>query len=146
VQDAIAIVVVGVVVVAAIIGLAIALGSSGKLYDQIGRGGLSIGDERDGPMRASAPAPAVSAAERDTEIRQLLEARNERRAAKGEATVDVEAELRRLTAPSVDDELRDEIRQLVEARNARRVARGHGPLDVEAEVARRIREINDPGP
>jgi hypothetical protein len=97
-------------------------------------------------MRASAPAPAVSAAERDTEIRQLLEARNERRAAKGEATVDVEAELRRLTAPSVDDELRDEIRQLVEARNARRMARGHGPLDVEAEVARRIREINDPGP
>jgi hypothetical protein len=134
------------VVVAAIVGLAIALGSSGKLYDQIGRGGLSIGDERDGPVRASVAVPAVSAAERDTEIRQLLEARNERRAAKGEATVDVEAELRRLTAPSVDDELRDEIRQLVEARNARRVARGHGPLDVEAEVARRIREIDDPAP
>jgi hypothetical protein len=146
VEDAFAIVVVGVVIVAGLVGVAILLGSSGKLYDQIGRGGLSIGDERDGPARPSATAPAVSAAERDAEIRQLLEARNERRAAKGEAPVDVDEELRRLTAPAIDDDLREEIRQLVEARNARRIARGQEPLDVEAEVERRVREIDDTAP
>jgi hypothetical protein len=82
----------------------------------------------------------ASSAERDAEIRQLLEARNARRAARGEPPVDVEAELRALTAPpATDPELAAEVRQLVEARNARRIARGQPPLDVEAEVSKRLR-------
>jgi Spy/CpxP family protein refolding chaperone len=121
-------VVVGVAAVAAVWALV----TSGGSYDQIGRGGMSIGDER--------PAPAASSGdEREAEIRQMLEARNARRAARGEAPEDVETQLRALTAP--DPGLREEVRTLVEARNARRVARGEEPLDVEAEVDRRLREL-----
>jgi hypothetical protein len=126
-------VVVGVAAVAAIW----ALMTSGGSYDQIGRGGMSIGEDQ--------PAPAASgagtAAEREAEIRQMLEARNARRAARGEATEDVDAQLRALTAPAADPELREEVRTLVEARNARRVARGEEPLDVEAETDRQLREL-----
>ena len=121
-------VVVGVAVIAAVWALA----TSGGSYDQIGAGGLSAGE---GP--SSRPA---AAAEREAEIRQMLEARNARRAARGEEPLDVDAELRALAAPA-DPELRDEVRALVEARNARRVARGEQPLDVEAEVDRRLREL-----
>ncbi len=123
-------VVVGVAAVAAVWALV----TSGGSYDQIGSGGLSV-DERQ-----PAAGPAV-AAERDAEIRQMLEARNARRTARGEAPLDVDAELRALSAPPADPELRDEVRALVEARNARRVARGEEPLDVEAEVDRRLREL-----
>src|SRR5918992_6185543 len=96
-------------------------------------GGGRTGD--DGPPLAG----PVAAAEREAEIRQMLEARNARRAARGEAPVDVDAELRALDAPA-DPELREEVRALVEARNARLVARGEQPLDVEAEIDRRLRE------
>jgi hypothetical protein len=71
----------------------------------------------------------------------MLGARNARREARGEAPVDVEEELRALTAPPADPGLREEVRQLVEARNNRRVAKGQEPLDVEAEVSRRLREL-----
>jgi hypothetical protein len=86
---------------------------------------------------------AASAAERDDEIRQMLEARNARRAAQGRPTVDVEAELAELTrpAPITDPEILEEVRTLVEARNARRIARGKEPLDVEAEIARQLRDL-----
>src|SRR5829696_2147075 len=110
---------------------------SGGSYDRIGRGGMSIGEDRPDPPGAR--AGPVSAAERDAEIRQYLAARNARRAARGEPPVDVEAELRALTAPAADPELAAEVRQLVEARNARRLARGQPPLDVEAEVSKRLR-------
>ena|SRR5215207_8224657 len=136
-RDPFLLVVIGVSVLA-FVGAVIALATSGGSYDRIGRGGLSIGDDLPAPARA--PARQVSVAERDTEIRQLLEARNARRAARGEPPVDVEAELRALTAPAADPELAAEVRQLVEARNARRVARGQAPLDVEAEVSKRLRE------
>ncbi|HET9074324.1 MAG TPA: hypothetical protein VFN48_07075 [Solirubrobacteraceae bacterium] len=44
------------------------------------------------------PVPqAVAAAERDSEIRQMIEARNARRLRRGEAALDVEAEISRLT-------------------------------------------------
>jgi hypothetical protein len=136
--DAFAIVLFTVVGVAAVLAV-VALVTSSGAYDQIGRGGLSIDD------RAPAgrdPAP-VAAAEREAEIRQMLEARNSRRAARGEPTQDVEAELRALTAApaSADPELRDEVRALVESRNARRVACGEEPLDVEAETDRRLRDL-----
>jgi hypothetical protein len=82
-----------------------------------------------------------TAAEREAEIRQMLEARNARRAARGEAPQDVDAQLRELTAPAPDPELRAEVRALVESRNARRIERGEEPLDVEAETERRLREL-----
>jgi hypothetical protein len=101
---------------------------------------MSIDDDRPAQRQ---PSP-MTIAMRDTEIRQMLEARNARRAARGEAPQDVEAELRALTAPApaaADPELRDEVRALVEARNARLVARGEAALDVEAETERRLREL-----
>jgi hypothetical protein len=137
-DDAFLIVVIGVSLLG-FVGAVIALATSGGSYDQIGRGGLSIGDER--PEAPGRPAAPVSAAERDAEIRQYLEARNARRAARGLEPVDVEAELRALTRPAADPELAAEVRQLVEARNARRVARGQPPLDVEAEVSKRLSDM-----
>jgi hypothetical protein len=128
-QDAFAIVlfvVVGIAVVAAIWALATSRGS----FDQIGRGGMSIGEDR---------PPAADAAAREAEIRQMLEARNARRAARGEAVQDVDAQVRALT--TADPELREEVRALVEAANARRAARGEPPLDVEAEIDRRLRDL-----
>jgi hypothetical protein len=121
--------VVVLVSVLALVGAVVALAMSGGSYDQIGSGGLSL-EER----------PATSA-ERDAEIRQYLAARNARRAARGEEPVDVEAELRALTAPAADPELEAEVRQVVEARNARRIARGEAPLDVDAEVWKRLRDL-----
>jgi hypothetical protein len=126
-------VVVGVAAVAAIWALI----TSGGSYDQIGRGGMSIDAEGPAPI-AHHPG---TAAEREAEIRQMLEARNARRAARGEAPQDVDAQLRELTAPAPDPELRAEVRALVESRNARRIERGEEPLDVEAETERRLRDL-----
>jgi hypothetical protein len=130
-EDAFAIVlfvVVGIAFVAAVW----ALSTSRSSYDQIGSGGLV----------SSPPETTTTAAERDAEIRQMLEARNAIRTARGEEAHDVDAELRALTGTADDDpELREEVRSLVEATNARRVARGQEPLDVEAEIDRRLREL-----
>jgi hypothetical protein len=123
------------VVAASVVIAVITLFWRGKTYDQIGRGG--IGDERE--VRPA--PPAASTAERDAEIRQMLQARNARHAARGEDQVDVEDELARLTAPAADPALVEEIRELVIARNARREARGEPPLDVDAEVERQLREL-----
>jgi hypothetical protein len=135
-QEAFGIVIFGVVIVAAIVAIITLFGRS-KAYEQIGRGGLSIRDE----AMPKEPTGAVAARERDEEIRQMLDARNERRARRGEAPVDVDAELARLTAPAVDPGLEAEVRQLVIARNERRQRRGQPPLDVEEEVARQLREL-----
>jgi hypothetical protein len=143
IQDAFWVVLLAVIVGGALIAV-LTLLITGRLYDQIGRGGLSINEERGRghPAAPSSPAAAAAAArERDDEIRQLLTARNERRIRRGEEPLDVESELRRLTAPAVDPELREEIRQLVVARNERRQRAGKEPLDVEAEVERQVREL-----
>jgi hypothetical protein len=140
-QDAFGIVLFVVVGVSVVVAL-VSLFGRGRLYDDIGRGGLSIGEDRD--MRPSAPAGApISRAEREEEIRQMLEARNARRAARGEAPIDVERELQELTRPPAaqDPEILEEVRTLVQARNARRVARGQEPLDVEAEIERQLRDL-----
>jgi hypothetical protein len=139
-QDAFGIVIFAVVAISAVIAV-VSLFSRGKLYDEIGRGG--IGDDREIKPAAnqSHPSGYVDVAERDAEIRQMLGARNARAAARGEAEVDVEDELARLTAPAVDPGLRDEVRDMVIARNARREARGEAPLDVEAETDRQLREF-----
>lgn len=127
-------VVVGISAVAAVVSLFF----RGKVYDEIGRGG--IGDDRE--IGSTTPqGGAVDLAERDAEIRQMLGARNARAAARGEAEVDVEGELQRLTAPAADPALREEVRELVVARNRRREARGEAPLDVEQEVERQLREF-----
>jgi hypothetical protein len=137
-QDAFGIVIFAVVGISAVIAV-ISLFGRGRMYDDIGRGGLSIGEDRDmRPRRTGAAASTpVNRAERDDEIRQMLEARNARRAARGEPPADVDAELQALTAPD-DPGLREEVRTLVEATNARRAARGEPPLDVEAEIDRRL--------
>lgn len=133
------IVVITVALLAVVVAVLIAL-TGGMGHDEIGSGGLDL---------ASPPgdAPAASgAAVRDEEIRQMVEARNARRAARGQAPVDADAEVARLQAelapaPGADAALREEVRQLVEARNARLVARGEAPLDVEAETERRLRSL-----
>lgn len=130
--------------VAAVLAV-VALIMSGRTWSDFGRGGLVM--DRD-ETRAR-PGPAASAAERDEDIRSMLQARNARRLRRGEAPIDVESELARLTAPGagadaageVDPELAEEVRQLVQARNARRLRAGKAPLDVEAELARELRRI-----
>ncbi len=119
-----------------VLGAVAALLFSSKTWEEYSSRGRFMLDSD--LVRHPQPASATSAAERDTEIRQLIEARNARAIRRGEPTVDVDAELKRLTAPLVDSGLRDEIRQLVIARNHRRVRAGKPPLDVDAEVEREI--------
>jgi len=142
-QDAFGIVLFVVVGVGAVIAI-VSLFGRGRLYDDIGRGGMSIGEDRElRPRAPSSAAAPVNVAERDDEIRQMLVARNARRAARGEEPVDVERELHALTHPPATDdpEVLEEVRALVEARNARRIARGREPLDVEAEIRRQLRDL-----
>lgn len=140
VQEAFGIVVVAVVVAAAIVAI-VTLAGTGRAYGQIGRGGLSLGDGADRPAHEPALGSGAAIAERDAEIRQMLEARNARRVRQGREPLDVEAELAALMAPRIDAALEREIRDLVRARNARRARQGKPALDVEAEVAREIREL-----
>ena len=122
-----------------VIGLA-ALAFSGRAWDDYGKNRLVMDNELAGGPKAGSAAATV---ERDDEIRQLLEARNARRARRGQAPVDVEDELRRLTVPQIDADLREEIRDMVIARNHRRARTGKPPLDVETEVERQIGELAD---
>jgi hypothetical protein len=138
--DALGIVIVVVVIAAALIAVG-TLVTSGRTYDQIGRGGLSLRDGSDRPAREPARSGAVAARERDDEIRQLVEARNERRRRRGLAPVDVDEAIRELERPAIDPGLEAEVRALVVARNERRARQGREPLDVEAEVARELREL-----
>jgi hypothetical protein len=112
-----------------------ALARSGKTWEDYGKNRLLTDSELGGPAAAGS---AAALKERDIEIRQLLEARNARRARRGEPELDIELELSRLTAPAIDDGLRAEIRDLVIARNHRRARAGKPPLDVEAEIEREI--------
>jgi hypothetical protein len=135
-----------VIWVVCVLAVVIALGLlvvSGKTWDDFGKGRFAL--DRDSG-RDSGSAFGAGTAERDAEIRQLLEARNARRARRGEAPIDVEREFAGLTGPkgaNVDPELREEIRQLVVARNHRRVRAGQPPLDVEAEIEREIAGLGD---
>jgi hypothetical protein len=137
---------------------AVLFGGAFGVLDQLGRGGLALDDApRAARPGSSGPRPggALDRAEREAEIRQLVQARHDRRTARGEQPFDVEAEVQRLLALGpdgdpdrtpdekgrIDDELRIEVRQLVIARNERRLARGESPLDVEAEVERQLRSL-----
>ena len=126
-----------VVCVLAVIAAAISYWGTGNIYKGIGRSGpFSIDDAE------PRPSP-TSPAEAREELRQMLEAKSARREARGEAPLDVDAELAALSSAPVraDPGLRDEVRQLVVARNERRQRQGKPPLDVEAEVARELREL-----
>jgi hypothetical protein len=136
VEDAFGTVVIVVAVVGAVIAL-ITLAGTGRSYRQIGGGGLT--HDGDGALEGARPSPD---AERDEEIRQMVDARNARRERRGEAPVDVDAELARLASPAVDPGLHDEVRDLVVATNLRRVRAGKEPLDVDTEVLRRLRDLN----
>ncbi len=120
-EEAFAVVLFVVVAVAAVAAVW-ALATSGGSYDQIGAGGIDRVPER-----------PTTEAERNAEIQEMLAASTARRAARGEAPLDLGA--------LADPDVREEVRALVERRNARRIARGQEPLDVEAEVERRLREL-----
>jgi hypothetical protein len=128
----------------AVVVAAVSFYGSGRIYKGLGRSGAFSMDEG-GEERRSRPAPKTAAtdAEAREEIRQMLEAKSARREARGEAPLDIEAELAQLSSPSVqaDPELREEVRQLVEARNERRRRQGKEPLDVEKEIDRQLREL-----
>ena len=117
-------------------------GAAASSYSQIGGGGL------DAPIGDDAPPGPPPPDERDDEIRQLLEARNARRVRRGEAPLDVEAELAALIgaalAPGAPRRPASCARRFARssmARNARRARAGLEPLDVDAEIARRLREL-----
>jgi hypothetical protein len=151
-----------VVLVVAPIAAVLFAGAFG-LLDQLGRGDLALEEPpRPAPAGPAPPRPegALAQAEREAEIRQLVQARHDRQAGRGEQPLDVESEVARLVAldpesdPSASAEsghaerrrqdaaLRMEVRQLVIARNERRAARGEPPLDVDAEVDRQMEQLN----
>jgi hypothetical protein len=156
------VIVVAVVGIVGILGAVVALLVSRGTWESLGRDRLLMESDLHDPRASrSRPAPGGGAAtpsdpaavaERDEEIRQMLDARNRRRRRLGQAQLDVEAELRRLTrAPAaratqagetLDPELLAEIRELVVARNHRRARRGEPQLDVETEIARQIARLN----
>jgi hypothetical protein len=131
--------VVFVVSAVGVIGAVVGLLLNRRTWDQYGKDHLLLDSEL---PQAGPASSAAELAERDEEIRQMLEARNARRRRRGDTEVDVEQELARLTAPAVDAELREEIRGLVIARNHRRARRGEAALDVEAEIERQIAELS----
>jgi hypothetical protein len=132
-----------VVCVLAVIVALLSFRGSGNIYRGLGRTGLLTMDEDDSSAAARSAPAAASSAEAQEEIRQMLEAKSARRQAKGQAPLDIDAELQSLTAPQAprDAALREEVRQLVVARNERRMRQGKPPLDVEEEVERQLREL-----
>jgi hypothetical protein len=125
-----------------------------NLYDQIGQGGLSLGEDQLGghPNEhggSRGDFAGQSSSEREQEIRQMLQARSDRLVNQGHEPLDIDAELARLDPPgaggvsgSHDSGLALEVRQLVVARNERRRRQGQPALDVDAEVARTLAEFD----
>jgi hypothetical protein len=155
-QAAFPIVVFGAVGLSVVMSIVFLL-SKGSMYDEIGSGGLPGEGEAPGggsPFGQSAPeydsiamSPELQRAEREQEIRQMLQARSERRVRRGEPALDIDAELARLTAPQParaghDPGIAEEVLQLVVARNERRERQGLEPLDLEAEVQRTLAELD----
>jgi hypothetical protein len=122
---------------------------SAQSWRSFGQGPFAINVEAPPPSRPGAPPPPVDPAIQAAEVRQMLEAKSERRRRRGEAPLDVEAETRRLLAAAeqprgeeaMEEELRAEVRQLVVARNERRLRQGLEPLDVEAETRRQLADL-----
>jgi len=129
---------------------AIAFASAGAVYRQIGRGPFAMDHERH-ERGGAGLSSAAGRAEQQLELRQMLEAKAYRQRRRGEAPIDVEAELRRINAPrgggalAADPELVAEVRQLVIAGNLRRERRGEEPLDIGREIERQLRDLEGLG-
>ena len=128
-----------------------ALGA-GRALDQVGKGQFSVEFEQDLPQKMVDSGADLSPAGRESEVRQLLEAKAYRQRERGETPLDVDAEMERLLQSEAGAQrsepgaaLRAEVRQLVVARNERRKRQGKEPLDVEAEVERQLRELESLG-
>jgi hypothetical protein len=120
-------------------------GGAGSAYEEIGAGGIVREGEYDATA-APVPESAAGQAERELEIRQMLNARSERLVRNGQPALDVDVEVARLLAgehshDTPDAELVAEVRTLVLARNERRVRQGMEPLDVDAEVTRTLEQL-----
>jgi hypothetical protein len=126
-----------VVCIAGAVVALVALASSRKTWEDLGKNRLLMDSEL--PREPAQGSTALH--ERDEEIRQMLHARNSRRIRRGEEPLDVELELSKLTSSGSDPALRAEVRQLVIARNYRRVRAGKPPLEVEAEVERELARL-----
>jgi hypothetical protein len=141
-------VVVGAVALFVLVGVGSFL-AGGSLYDKIGEGGLSTGTPTH-PTGPPAGSP-LARAEREMEIRQMLQARSDRQVRMGGEALDIDAELALLEQPDGDSvgkhdpALTEEVRQLVVARNERRVRSGEEPMDVEEEVQRTLHELDPDG-
>lgn len=118
----------------AVVVAALSYWGSGKIYSGLGSSDLEMRREEE----------QATPAEAQEEIRQMLEAKSHRREARGEAPLDIQAEMDALASSSSsghDPALREEVRQLVVARNERRLRQGKEPLDVDAEVDRQLRDL-----
>ena len=133
-------------VVAPLVGLLLKRVAGG--WETIGGGPFAILNERRLSQKGASP-PTVDPAIQAAEVRQMLEAKSERRRRRGEAPLDVATETQRLLnaaerprgAEAMSAELRAEVRQLVVARNERRLREGLEPLDVEAETERQLADF-----
>jgi hypothetical protein len=118
-------------------------------WETMGGGPFAILNERPQRSAGGGQAQKVDPAIQAAEVRQMLEAKAERRCRRGEAPLDVESETERLLAAAeqprgeeaMDAELRAEVRQLVVVRNERRMREGMEPLDVEAETERQLADL-----
>lgn len=134
-------------VVAPLIGLLLKRVGGG--WETMGGGPFAILNERPPKSAGAGAGAAVDPAIQAAEVRQMLEAKSERRRQRGEAPLDVEAETERLLAAAeqprgadaIDAELRVEVRALVVARNERRLREGLEPLDVEAETEKQLADF-----
>src|ERR1700691_1546131 len=157
-QAAFPIVVFGAVGLSVVMSI-VFLFSKGSMYDEIGSGGLPGEGETPGmgmgmgsPYGAAASdydsiarSPELQRAEREQEIRQMVQARSERRVRRGEPALDVDADGAPLTAAPPGGALRHTAiaegdRPLGAAHMHRPKRRGLEPLDLEAEVARTLAE------
>lgn len=122
---------------------------AGPQRKSLGTGSLAFEGRLPPPYLVAMPAPPVDHVVQTAEVRQMLEAKSYRRQRRGEAPLDVEAEMTSLldsggesSSPDLEGMLRAEIRELVVSRNERRVRRGKEPLDVEAEIERQIADFS----
>jgi hypothetical protein len=156
-QAAFPIVVFGAVGLSVVMSIVFLL-SRGSMYDEIGSGGSPGEGEHSGGASPFAHGggpgydsiamnPELQRAEREQEIRQMLQARSERRERRGEPALDIDAEVAQLmgvqpASAGHDPGIAEEVLQLVIARNERRERKGLEPLDVESEVQRTLSELN----
>jgi hypothetical protein len=134
-------------IVAPLIGLLLKRVGGG--WETMGGGPFAILNERPRQRRTSGGPQEADPAIQAAEVRQMLEAKSERRRQRGEEPLDVEAETERLLTAAeqprgeaaIDAELRAEVRQLVVVRNERRLREGLEPLDVEAETERQLADL-----